>query len=201
MIDDAVVAADDPRALWERQRPNGEPGRAQARLKRISSLVGVMPEHSLCPGQDRANLRIPLRPLGTARRALVGYGLGEGGGIQTLAADTAREILNLFELDRRRLGALLRPAALALRVRKLPESKSTIAILDVPKRGEILSSDHSSRIRLRSAWRESRRGGYLLIPPICASWGVERIRHHGDIPTSEFSELVAAPSRTVRADP
>jgi len=44
------------------------------------------------------------------------------------AADAAREILHLFEADRRRIAELGRPAASALRVNELLQSKPVIAI-------------------------------------------------------------------------
>lgn len=50
------------------------------------------------------------------------------------AADAAREILNLFEMDRRRIEALGRPAASALRVHELLQTKPVIAIPDTAKR-------------------------------------------------------------------
>ena len=50
------------------------------------------------------------------------------------AADAAREILNLFETDRRRIETLGRPAASALRVHELLQTKPIIAIPDTAKR-------------------------------------------------------------------
>ena len=44
------------------------------------------------------------------------------------AADAAREILNLFEADRRRIEALGRPAASALRVHQLLQTKPIMSI-------------------------------------------------------------------------
>ena len=50
------------------------------------------------------------------------------------AADAAREILNLFENDRRRIEGLGRPAASALRVHQLLQQKPIIAIPDTAHR-------------------------------------------------------------------
>lgn len=50
------------------------------------------------------------------------------------AADAAREILTLFETDRRRIEALGRPSASALRVHELLQTKPIIAIPDAAKR-------------------------------------------------------------------
>ena len=50
------------------------------------------------------------------------------------AANAARQILNLFETDRRRIEALGRPAASALRVHELLQTKPIIAIPDAAKR-------------------------------------------------------------------
>ncbi len=50
------------------------------------------------------------------------------------AADTARQILNLFEADRRRIEQLGRPAASALRVHQQLQQKPIIAIQDAAAR-------------------------------------------------------------------
>ena len=50
------------------------------------------------------------------------------------AADAAREILNLFEADRRRIEQLGRPAASALRVHQLIQQKPIVGIPDAAKR-------------------------------------------------------------------
>jgi Fic family protein len=50
------------------------------------------------------------------------------------AADAAREILNLFETDRRRIEALGRPAASALQVHELLQTKPIIAIPNAAKK-------------------------------------------------------------------
>lgn len=50
------------------------------------------------------------------------------------AADAAREILNLFDADRDRIGGLGRPAASALRVHQLLQQKPIIAIPDAAQR-------------------------------------------------------------------
>jgi Fic family protein len=50
------------------------------------------------------------------------------------AADAAREILNLFEVDRRRIEALGRPAASALRVHQLLQTKPIMSIPDAATR-------------------------------------------------------------------
>jgi len=50
------------------------------------------------------------------------------------ATDAAREILNLFEVDRRRIEKLGRPAASALRVHQLLQQKPIIAIPDASQR-------------------------------------------------------------------
>ena len=50
------------------------------------------------------------------------------------AADAAREILNVFDDDRRRIESLGRPAASALRVHQLLQQKPIIAIPDAAQR-------------------------------------------------------------------
>ena len=50
------------------------------------------------------------------------------------AAEAAREILNLFETDRKRIETLGRPAASALRVHQLLQQKPIVAIPDAAQR-------------------------------------------------------------------
>ena len=67
------------------------------------------------------------------------------------AADAAREILNLFAADRRRIEELGRPAASALRVHQLLLTKPIVSVPDAAKRLGL--SAPTVRKRVRRNWR------------------------------------------------